>query len=264
MIADSLPFLGMKLRQAGMVETPEQFVKKVFITSTYMTFGIVLIAAAVFSKMKFLVVVLAFLFPIIFFVMFIYFAKLPEVKIIKKRKQIDREIAYAGRFLMIGMDSGILLYDAMSNVAKTYKEVGVAFNNILHTIDLGTNMEDALNEAIEQTPSFDFRRVLWQILNSLKTGSDVSDSLKAVLDQITKEQTIEIKNYAKKLNPFAMFYMLIAVILPSLGITMLIVLSSFVAMDLNLTFLLIIAVVLGILQFIFFTLIKSSRPAVSI
>ena len=228
------------------------------------SFGITLFLAAVFSKMQFLVFILLFLFPIMFFVIFLYFSKLPDVKIMKKRRQIDREVVYAGRFLVVGMDSGILLYNALANVAKTYKEVGVAFNNILHSIDLGTNMEDALNEVIEQTPSFDFRRMLWQILNSMKTGSNVSNSLKSVLDQITKEQIIEIKAYAKKLNPFAMFYMLIAVILPSLGITMLIVLSSFVALELNLTFLLAIAGVLGVLQFIFFIMIKSSRPAVSV
>jgi flagellar protein FlaJ len=98
----------------------------------------------------------------------------------------------------------------------------------------------------------------------LKTGSDISESLKAVVEQITREQIIEIQTYAKKLNPLAMFYMIIAVILPSLGITMLIVLSSFVSISLDLTILIAIAVMLGLLQLMFYAIIKSSRPAVGV
>ena len=263
-IANSIPSLDLKLKQAGMKYTPEEFVKKTFFTSFYMTTGLVLFLAALFSKAKLLVLILLVLFPVLFIGSFFYFVKLPDVRIVKKRKAIDREVVYAGRFLIVEMESGVLLYDAMANVVKSYKEIGKAFKDILNSIDLGTTMENALNEAIEFTPSPDFRRMMWQIINALRTGSDVSESLRSVIEQITKEQIIEIKTYAKKLNPLAMFYMIIAVILPSLGITMLIVLSSFISLQLSLTVLMGIALLLGVLQFIFFIVIKSSRPAVSV
>ena len=256
--------MGFKLKQAGMKETPEAFVKKTFFTSFYMTTGLTIFLIAIFSKIKFLAVLVAVLFPLLFVGMFLYFVKLPDVKIVRKRKSIDKEVVYAGRFLIVEMDSGVLLYNAMANVAKSYKEIGKTFSNILHSIDMGTTIEDALNEAIEFTPSPDFRRMMWQIINALRTGSDISESLKSVVEQITREQIIEIKTYAKKLNPLAMFYMIIAVILPSLGITMLIVLSSFLSIQLSLTVLVAIAVLLGLLQLIFFVVIKSSRPAVSV
>jgi len=247
-----------------MKESPIEFVRKTCFTSLYMTTGMSIFLLAVLSKIKFFIVIIAVIYPILLLGMFLYFVKLPDVKIIKKRKTIDREVVYAGRFLIVEMESGMMLYQAMSNVAKSYKEIGKEFQNILNSIEMGTSMEDALNETIEYTPSPDFRRILWQIMNSLKTGSDVSNSLKAVIDQITKEQIIEINNYAKKLNPLAMFYMIIAVILPSLGITMLIVLSSFISFELTLGTLIGIAVLMGILQLMFYTIIKSSRPAVSV
>jgi flagellar protein FlaJ len=264
MITSSFPALNIKLRQSGMKETPGEFVKKTFFTSFYMTTGLVLFLAAIFSKIKFLVVILSIVFPILFMLMFLYFVKLPDVRIIKKRKEIDREVVFAGRFLIVEMESGVLLYNAMANVAKSYKEIGKVFKDILNSIDMGTGIEDALNEAIEFTPSPDFRRVLWQIVNALRTGSDISESLKSVVEQITREQIIEINTYAKKLNPLAMFYMIIAVILPSLGVTMMIVLSSFISIQLSLPVLVGVAVLLGILQLIFFVIIKSSRPAVSV
>jgi flagellar protein FlaJ len=189
---------------------------------------------------------------------------MPDVRIVSKRKSIDKEIIYAGRFLVVELQSGVLLYNAMVNISKSYKDIGNAFGEIIHSIDLGTSVEDALKEAIEFTPSNDFRRMLWQVMNALRTGSDVSESLKSVLDQVTREQIIEVQSYSKKLNPLAMFYMILAVILPSLGITMLVVMSSFISLELGLGALLGIASVLAMLQFIFYKIIKSSRPAVSV
>lgn len=247
-----------------MKDSPDEFVKKTFFTSFYSTTGLLFAFVAAFSKIKWLMITVCILFPMVFVGLFLYFIKLPDVKIIKKRKEIDKEVVYAGRFLIVELSSGVLLYNAMVNVAKSYKEIGKTFREIIDSIDLGTPIEDAINTAIEYTPSSDFRRVLWQIINALRTGSDVSESLRSVVDQITREQVIEIKTYAKKLNPLAMFYMIIAVILPSLGITMLIVLSSFISMELNLASLIGIAVLLGLLQLMFFVVIKSSRPAVSV
>jgi flagellar protein FlaJ len=106
--------------------------------------------------------------------------------------------------------------------------------------------------------------VLWQILNSLRTGADISKSLSNILDQIAREQIIEVKEYGRKLNPLAMFFMVVAIILPSLGITMFIVLTTFISVNIDLAALLAIALVLGFIQFMFFSMIKSSRPAVEL
>ena len=46
-IAKSFPTLTLKLRQAGMKETPEEFVKKTFFTSFYMTTGLIVFLIAI-------------------------------------------------------------------------------------------------------------------------------------------------------------------------------------------------------------------------
>ena len=138
------------------------------------------------------------------------------------------------------------------------------FKEIIDKVDLGTSMEDALTEAVEYIPSNDFRRLLWQILNSVRTGSNISKSLVSVLEQIAREQTIQINKYSKKLNPFAMFYMIIAVILPSLGVTILVVFSSFIKFEFDLTIFLTVAFLLAFIQFMFLSMIKFSRPAVEL
>src|SRR3989338_8343020 len=261
-ISKSFPTLKAKLKQAGMEDKPEDFIKKTFISAFYMTTGLVVTLFLVLAKLNVLKGMLFLIVPVIFFVMFFYMIRLPDVKISKKEKEISKEIIFAGRFIIIELESGVPLYNAMLNVSKNYEVIGRYFKEITNKVDLGTSMEDALNEAVEFVPSNDFKKVLWQMINSMRTGSDVAKSLYSAMDQITKDQITEVNKYGKKLNPLAMFYMIIAVILPSLGMTMLIILSSFIQFDLSLTILLMLAGFLGFVQFMFISIVKFSRPAI--
>ncbi len=261
-VARSLPDLKHKLKRAGMSYKQDEFIKRTFLSSFYLTTGLAFSIAMILAKFNVLKSIMLVFVPVIFIILFSYMMKVPDVRISGKERSITKEIVFAGRHLVIELESGIPLYNAMINVSKNYEVIGSYFREIIEKVNLGMSMEDALTEAVEFIPSNDFRRLLWQVLNSIRTGSDVSKSLTAVLEQITREQTIEVNRYSKKLNPFAMFYMIIAVILPSLGITMLVVLSSFLDFKLSLTVFMVIAFFLGFVQFLFLSLIKFSRPAI--
>jgi pilus assembly protein TadC len=261
-IAKTFPNLKMKLKQAGMDDRPEDFIKKTFISAFYMATGLVVFLFLLLAKLNAVKGVFFVMIPLVFLVMFFYMIRLPDVRISKKEKDISKEIVFAGRFIIIELESGVPLYNAMLNVSKNYEIIGRYFKEITDKVDLGTSMEDALNEAVEFIPSNDFRKILWQIINSIRTGSDVAKSLYSVMEQITKDQITEVNKYGKKLNPLAMFYMIVAVILPSLGITMLIILSSFIQFELSLTILLSLAGFLGFVQFMFIAMVKFSRPAI--
>jgi len=261
-IAKSFPMLKIKLKQAGIDDKPEDFIKKTFLSAFYMTTGLVVLLFLVLAKLNLIRGVLFLIVPIVFFVMFFYMIRLPDIIISRKEKDISKEIIFAGRFIIIELESGVPLYNAMVNVSKNYDVIGRYFKEITDKVDFGTSMEDALNEAVEFIPSNDFRKILWQMINSIRTGSDVAKSLYSVMEQITKDQITEVNEYGKKLNPLAMFYMIIAVILPSLGITMLIILSSFIHFELSLTILLALAGFLGFVQFMFIAMVKFSRPAI--
>jgi len=260
--AKAFPNLKVKLKQAGMDDKPEDFIKKTFVSAFYMTTGLVVFLFLILAKLNVVKGVFFVIIPLIFMVMFFYMIRLPDVRISKKEKDISKEIVFAGRFIIIELESGVPLYNAMVNVSKNYEIIGRYFKEITDKVDLGTSMEDALNEAVEFIPSNDFRKILWQIINSIRTGSDVAKSLYSVMEQITKDQITEVNKYGKKLNPLAMFYMIVAVILPSLGITMLIILSSFIQFELSLTILLSLAGFLGFVQFMFIAMVKFSRPAI--
>ncbi|MBN2454753.1 type II secretion system F family protein, partial [Candidatus Woesearchaeota archaeon] len=182
----------------------------------------------------------------------------------KKQKKFDQEIVFAGKFLVMELQSGVPIYNAMVSVSKSYPVVGRHFREILNRIDIGTPIEDAINESIEMTPSQDFRKALWQIYNSLKTGSDLAESMNSTIEQIAAEQIIKVKEYGRKLNPLVMFYMAIAVIFPSIGVIMMIVFSSFFSININLIVLLLIAGFVGFMQVMFLNIIWRQRPAVGV
>ncbi|MFH1770233.1 MAG: type II secretion system F family protein [archaeon] len=250
-----IPGLSIKLKEARMPDTDEQYMKKTWQSALYLTFGL-LFVGFLFTKSfgTFL------FFPIIFFFMFFYFSRFVDVKIEKIKQDIDKEILFAGRFLIIELESGVPMYNSFKNLSKNYVIIGPYFGEIVDKIDLGTSVEDALNEMIATVPSPNLTKLLWQVLNSIKTGSDVSNSLNVVLSQIAREQRITITEYGRKLNPLAMFYMMAAIIVPSLGITMLAVFASLMGLKIGLGFLMVLVLLLGFVQFMFLSIIKSSRP----
>ena len=245
-----------------MGERPEEFIKKTFFSAFFMTVGVFAFLFLVLVKLNLFRGFLAFFAPVVFLITFFYLIKLPDMRIAKKEKEISKEIVFAGRFIIIELESGVPLYNAMLNASKNFEVIGKYFKEITDRIDLGTSIEDSLNEAAEFIPSNDFRRILWQMINSIRTGSDIGKSLYSVIEQITKDQVTQINKYGKKLNPLAMFYMIVAVILPSLGMTMLIILSSFIQFQLSLTILIALACFLGFVQFMFIAMVKFSRPAI--
>ena len=263
-VARNFPQLAMKLHQAGLQDSPESFIRKVFLISFFYTTLLNLAFFLFLIKLKALILVIFASLPLSFLILFFYFIKIPDMRILKRKKEIDKELVFAGRFLLIELASGVPLYDALKNIANTYPSTGKLFQRIVDKINLGTPMEKALQEAVEESPSENCRKLLWQIINSLQTGSDAIISLRSVVDQIAKEQLIEVNRYGKKLNPLAMFYMIVAVIAPSLGISMMVVMSSIMNFSFDLIILLTISGFLAFIQFMFIAMIKNARPAVEL
>lgn len=254
-ISRNIPELKLKLAQARLRDDPEYYVKKTFMTAIFLTFAILIIAFSFIKNPN-----IFFLFPMVFFFAFFYFLRYVDVKIERIKKDINQEIIFAGRFLIIELESGVPIYNAFVNLGKNYEVIGSYFNEIVEKVNLGTTMEEALNEVINITPSQELRKLLWQLLNSMRTGADVAKSLNSVIEQIVRQQQIAVKDYGRKLNPLAMFYMMIAVIVPSLGTTVLIVIATFLGFTMPLSFLIILACLVGFVQFMFYAIIKSSRP----
>ncbi len=263
-LANSIKNLDSRLEQAGIEKTKEEFVKEILMTSFFFTMTIFFIFMGLSSLFRINIIYILLLCIPLYIMIYLYLTKYPEVRMMRINREITREIVYAGRFLIVELEAGVSVYKALKTCGENYKIIGKYFNEIVRKVDFGSSLDKALGDAIRETPSTNLRRVLWQLLNSLKTGADVAGSLNAIIDQITKEQMIEVKEYGRRLNPLAMFYMIIAIILPSIGIIMLIIFSSFMSIKMSLGTLMALAGLIGFVQFMFYSMIKAQRPAVEL
>lgn len=257
-LAKNIRGLRLKLRQAGIYQEPEQYIKSTLASAILLSIG-------VFFMFFFFTLSLwsAIVIPISIPLLFMYFIKFVDVKIEKIKKKIDEEILFAGRFLIIGLESGVPIHKIFEDMERNYQYVGYYFGEILNKVYLGTSMEEAISDTLNTTPSPNLRRLLWQVMNSIKTGTEVGGALNSVLDQITREQQIAVQEYGKKLSPLAMFYMTVSIIVPSLGITMLVILATFIGLKVTMPILIVLAIMIGFVQFMFLSMIKSSRPSIS-
>jgi len=253
-----MPELKLKLRQAGIMSEPEDYVKSIVATSVLLSVGIAF--TVFFFTVSFWSV---FVIPVTIPLLFMYFIKYVDVKIEKIKKRVDEEIIFAARFLIIGIESGVPIHKIFEDMEKNYEYVGYYFGEILNKVYFGTTMEDAISDTLNVSPSQNLRRLLWQVMNSLQTGTEVSGALNSVAEQIVREQAIAVSEYGKKLSPLAMFYMTISIIVPSLGITMLVILASFMGLKISMSILVVLAILIGFVQFMFLSVARSSRPSIS-
>ncbi len=267
-LATRFPELRKQLFIAEMNISPVDFVQQCFLTALVVAVVLTGVTAFALSALNTDLLTSAGLIvlgiPVYFSLAFFMRLYQPRVKMLKRGRQIDQELVFAGRHLLIEMRSGVVLFDAMLGVSQEYGEVSKEFNKIVEKITLGVPANVAMHDVADHCPSAYFRRLILQIANSLTSGSDVAESLEVVLDQISQEQIIQLKAYGQKLNPLVMFYMLFGVIVPSLGVAFLIILLSFIGSGLagyGVGILAGILVLVAIIQFLFLSIVENSRPS---
>ncbi len=196
-------------------------------------------------------------------VVFLYFTMYPKSIVSRRVKYLERNLLFALRSILIQIRSGIPIFNTFVSISTgNYGPVSKEFAHVVERARSGTSVVDALEELAVRNPSIYFRRALWQLVNGLKSGADVGDNLENVIESLSKEQLVEIRRYKSVLNPLAMMYMMVAVIMPSLGITMIIILASFPGMGAlgdRMVFYGLLAFTV-FLQVIFIGIIKSKRP----
>lgn len=249
---------------AGMRIRPDQFVKKNLKNSLFVGIALTVLLFFILDKKGGSLLHLLWFFALSFVFIFNVLMRGPDGTITKRAKEVDKEILFAGRYLLIKLESGMPLINSLIEAARSYGISNKYFKEIVRDIELGTPIEKALQNAMSYTPSKKFKRILFQINNALRIGIDVRQSLEAVLEDIAQEQLIEIQRYGKKLNSFTLFYMLIAIVVPSLGLTLAVVVASLTSIEVSMTIFFVILGVLAIIQIGFITVFKAIRPKVNI
>ncbi|MFH1785831.1 MAG: type II secretion system F family protein [Candidatus Micrarchaeota archaeon] len=272
MLAPTFPNLKKKLKMADIEDTNIQFLEKTIKSTILISVGLVILAYLLLGdgiaynlRYKPVIAVLTILAPIVITppVIFLYLMIYPDAAVVRRQREMDYEIVFAGRHIVIALKSGMPLFDTFVGASSGYGAVSKEFSKIVDMVVLGTPITQAIRDIVQYNPSKYFTRILMQITNSLSSGSDLSDSLESVIEQISKEQMISLKEYSQKLTPIVMFYMVFGIIVPSLGVVLATVVFSAISggvKGLSSILLVEIFLLITVIQILFLGFVESSRP----
>ena len=122
--------------------------------------------------------------------------------------------------------SGKSLFDSLDSVANSdYGVLSLEFSRVLEEIKYGESTENAFLNMERRVDSKALSRVIYEILTSLRIGSNLSGSLSVIADDVNFDIRMKLKEYSEKLNAFIMIYTFLAILAPVIILTMLLAAS---------------------------------------
>ena len=163
--------------------------------------------------------IILFIFPILFYRFWIGFV---DVQITKYGKTIDSDLLFVSEYFLVSLESGLPLGNVIQGLAQIDRPGGRFFKRIYTDFKTGKDLEAALIDAIAYAPGEQIKVLLKRLSDSLKIGVDLKEVLVNFIEESSARKVVEIQAFSKKLNPKVMMYLLLGIVVPSLGITFLI------------------------------------------
>lgn len=256
------PFLQIELARADMNISAIEYLSLCLAATLFSSIFIFSLLALLLFPMN------LYTLPIVVTITYLFMSLMlqlnyPKVSAHRRIRKLDADLLPALRAMTIQLHAGVPLFKALVIISnQAFGEVSKEFKKVADSINAGVSQLDALESLAIKNPSPYFRRVVWQMLNGLKEGAGIADVLSNLMDNLTKEQIIQIEKYGSQLNPIAMFYMMGGVIVPALGITITIIIASFMSIEENLIMLILAGFIVFVVLFQFFAsgMIKTKRP----
>ena len=264
--------LELSMREQNINGTPYSFIQKIMYVSIGIAVAMAIVIPILFYELTMLdtavtvsplVGVMLGLVAAIagYMVVFNNLILYPVKKARNSGKEIEKDVLFAARDMIIAMRSGMPLYNAIVTVSTGYGTASREFGKIVETVQLGTPIENAIDSICAKSKSPTFNRIMLQSSTSIKAGADVIGALQEAIDEVSQERVIELRRYGQRLNALAMFYMLFGIIFPSMGIAVATIMTTFISIvTINNTTLGMVFVGIVILQFVFLNMIRSARP----
>ncbi|MFA6088386.1 MAG: type II secretion system F family protein [Candidatus Woesearchaeota archaeon] len=194
-----------------------------------------------------------------FFLMMTY----PKTLAKKKADMVDRYLIYALKDFLMQISAGNSVYNACVEIANAnYGQVSIEFEIVAKKIQTGMPVEQALEEIAKHNDSKYFKKVIWQLVNTIRAGASLKEALFSIINDLNESQKSKIIGFANELNLWSLIYMLFAVAIPSIGTTMMVILSAFGGANLSRGTFVLFLVICAFIQFAIIGFIKARRPVV--
>lgn len=262
------PFLKKDLDDLNHVLDEKEYIGVGFISYFFLgvLFGFLMYWVALQKNKSFNVAILAgvgtcFLVP---FLLTYFLVKMPGSALKERAIIIDGSLNYALKELVLQNKSGAGLYESLVSIANSkYGPLTSEFDRMVREVHTGMPLLTALERMVGRQRSDYFKKAGWQLINTVKTGSEVDSTLTPIIEELDTFQKSQIQNYARELNLWSLVYMMFSVAIPTIGSTMLVVLSVFANMGVSEGFFIGFAIGCMLIQLGLIFLVKTRRPNVS-
>jgi len=214
------PELKLDLKKSGSRLTPFQYVYQTLVMTLFSFLTSAILVFLIF-KSNFLNLIIAFLVLIFFITPMIYkfWFSYVKVQIRKYGRELDGDLLFITEYFLVSLESGLPLGNSIKRISKLNRPGGKFFDKIYTDFKTGKDLETSISDAIYYSPSESLKKLLKKLKDSLNIGVDLQVVLVNFINESSEEKIIEIKGFSKKLNPIIMMYLLLGIVLPSLGVT---------------------------------------------
>lgn len=258
------PRLKLRLVQANIDRDEREYIASAIASAVSLFLCIMILLSVIFMFLHIRAVKLTIICSSLF-AGFIFLQRMfyPTIAAMIRIRDIERNLLPVLQSIFVQLNSGVVLFEILVNISKSdYGEITRELARTVKEINGGKSQIDALEDLAARNPSLFFRRSIWQVINGMKAGSEISGVVKESIFALAEEQVIQIQSYGSRLAPLAMFYMFTAIIIPALSITFILLFLSFSGLseqNSKMIFYVLYSLVF-FSQFLFLSLINSMRP----
>ncbi|MFW5902523.1 MAG: type II secretion system F family protein [archaeon] len=200
---------------------------------------------------------------------FLAFLIYPSYRLDKMRENMEKHMPYAAGHMATIAGSEIPMYKVFQTIGDfgEYGKVSDECRRIYRNIEaFGYDTITAISEAAKQTPSPNFKDMLWGLVSIEKTGGDVRSYLFGKSKQYMEEQKDKQREYIDSLEIMAEIYTTVFVAGPILAVIMITVMGTMggLPMSLREIFILLIYILIPIASVIYLVMLKGARPETGI
>ena len=229
------PQLKLKLKMANLEQTPFQYVFQT-LTLTFLTYFFCVFFLVLVLRQNILYLAVGITgTTLLISAIYMFWFRYVDTKIKKLSRELDNDLVFVSEYFLILLESGFPLGNIIERISKLKRPGGEFFKRIYLEFLIGTNLEKSIDNAISYAPNYEMKVLLKKIKDNLELGADLERVLQIFIKDSSEKKSVENREYAKKLNPLITIYLLLGVVLPSLGTTFFILGATF--LDITPTFL---------------------------
>jgi flagellar protein FlaJ len=200
---------------------------------------------------------------VISFVMMNQVMNYPGMLARKKAHEVDKNLLYALRHMTVQVRSGATLFEAMKSIAfSDYGRISDDMDETVKQVASGFPIANAIDQLALRNKSKNYRKIMWQLENALRTGSDVGAVLMAMSENYFQEQKIAIERFGRELNTLTMVFLITTVIFPVMAVIVIVMTSLIPVQSIPSSMLYLLLGTVTVVQIMIIGYIKERRPPV--